>query len=71
MHNIRERQTGEDILYQLIILLRPRRLVPIGNDAASVVGRLRGNQEIFQVRHPSYGGQKVFLKQTREIYAFS
>ena len=67
-HNARERRAGEDLLLQLILLLRPRRLVPIGNDAASTAHRLCGSQEVFQIRHPSYGGQNEFLKQTRELY---
>lgn len=67
-HNARERQAGEELLFQLIILLRPRRLVPIGNDAASTAYRLCANQSISQIRHPSYGGQKEFLKQVRDLY---
>ena len=70
-HNSRERRAGEDLLSELIRLLKPRRLISIGNDAASTVNRLRGNQEVFKIRHPSYGGQNKFLKQTREIYGFS
>ena len=69
-HNSRERQAGEDLLSELIHLLKPRRLIPIGNDAALTVTRLRGNQRVFKIRHPSYGGQNKFLKQTREIYGF-
>lgn len=67
-HNARERRAGEDLLGQLILLLKPRRLVPIGNDAASTARRLCVNEEIVQVRHPSYGGQNEFLRQTRELY---
>ena len=70
-HNSRERQTGEEFLYELISLLRPRKLVPIGKDAASVTCRLSESQEIFQIRHPSYGGQNKFLSQTQELYGFT
>lgn len=67
-HNSRERRAGEDLLFELILLLKPCRLVPIGNDAASTVRRLCGNRDIFQIRHPSYGGQNEFLKRTQELY---
>ena len=67
-HNSLERNTGETLLFELIRLLKPRRLIPIGNNAALTANRLRKKQEVFKVRHPSYGGQNEFLKQTRKIY---
>ena len=67
-HNAHERRAGEELLVQLILLLKPRRLVPIGKDAASTIDRLCGSERVFQVRHPSYGGQNEFLKQTRNLY---
>lgn len=67
-HTARERQAGEDLLYQLIHLLRPKKLVAIGNDAAQTALRLQGNRDVFRIRHPSYGGQNEFLKQTRDLY---
>lgn len=62
-HNSRERAAGEDILLQLILLLRPKRLVAIGNDAAATARRLARNEDVVHVRHPSYGGQRDFLRQ--------
>lgn len=67
-HNSRERAAGEDILLQLIVLLRPKRLVAIGNDAASTARRLAREETVMQVRHPSYGGQRDFLSQVSELY---
>jgi uracil-DNA glycosylase len=67
-HNSGERQMGEEILWQLISLLRPRRLVCIGNDAATAAGRLASTHDIIRVRHPSYGGQTEFLRQIRSLY---
>ena len=67
-HNAYERRIGEDLLCRLIFLLKPRRLVPIGNNAASTARRLCANEEVIQVRHPSYGGQNKFLRQTHELY---
>lgn len=70
-HNARERKSGEQLLYELISLLKPARLVAIGNDAASSLERLRGDREILRVRHPAHGGQNQFRRQMRWIYGFS
>lgn len=67
-HNARERYIGEELLLELIHLLEPCRLVPIGNDAAISARRLDGKKPIFQVRHPSYGGRDEFVKQVSELY---
>lgn len=67
-HNSRERRAGEELLFQLISLLKPRRLVAIGNDAALTAYRLADHHQVVKVRHPSYGGQTQFLKQLRELY---
>ena len=52
-----ERRIGEEFLDELIRLLRPRRLVAIGNDAAKTARRLGDRRTVIQVRHPSHGGQ--------------
>ena len=67
-HNAQERRAGEDLLSELIALLCPRRLVPIGNDAAATAMRLYAPEQVVKVRHPSYGGQKTFLRQVGELY---
>lgn len=67
-HNSKERIAGEELLSQLVGLLRPRRLVAIGNDAARTAHRLADKQDVIQVRHPSYGGQTQFLAEIRELY---
>jgi hypothetical protein len=67
-HNSRERQVGEELLTELIRMLKPRRLVCIGNDAANVAHRLAKNEEVIKVRHPSYGGQTEFLTEVRRVY---
>jgi uracil DNA glycosylase superfamily protein len=66
-HRPHERAVGEEVLAQLVVMLRPRRLVAIGNDAAKAAHRL-GGAEIVQVRHPSYGGQRDFISQVRCLY---
>ena len=67
-HNSREREAGEAFLFQLIILLKPYRLIAIGNDAARSAHRLYDRKHVIQVRHPSYGGRKQFLEQMNELY---
>lgn len=67
-HNAQERRAGEDLLQQLIVLLRPSRIVAIGNDAAAAVPRVTDAVPLVCVRHPSYGGQTQFQKQISELY---
>lgn len=67
-HNSHERAIGEALLAELISMLRPRRLVAIGNDAGKATSRLATITEVVQVRHPSYGGQSDFVRQVRWLY---
>lgn len=67
-HNAKEREAGEEILKMLISLLRPRRIVAIGNNAAAAVSYVSDTAPVISVRHPSYGGQAQFLRQIAELY---
>ena len=67
-HRPHERAVGEALLAELVGMLRPRRLLAIGNDAAKVAFRLAAITEAVQVRHPSYGGQRDFVRQIRYLY---
>lgn len=68
-HNAQEREAGQELLKQLVELLRPRRLVAIGNDAAKSAERILPSlAPVVKVRHPSYGGQKEFLFQIDQLY---
>lgn len=67
-HNARERQAGEEILSLLVELLRPRRLLAVGNDAFGAATRIAGGFPVTLVRHPSYGGQRQFERQITELY---
>ena len=67
-HRPHERTAGEELLVELIAMLRPRRIVAIGNDAAKAAYRLTTFTEVVQVRHPSYGGQNDFIRQIRCLY---
>nr|VFK42685.1 MAG: Uracil DNA glycosylase superfamily protein [Candidatus Kentron sp. SD]VFK48329.1 MAG: Uracil DNA glycosylase superfamily protein [Candidatus Kentron sp. SD] len=67
-HNPLERKAGEEFLSRLISLLRPRRLIAIGNDAAFTANRLFEHGKVIKARHPSYGGQTRFLAQVADLY---
>lgn len=67
-HNASERRFGEAALAALIELLRPKRVVCIGNDAHKALARLHGAIPTVAVRHPSYGGQKQFFAQISALY---
>ena len=67
-HNSIERKFGEKALIQLVRLLNPLRLVAIGKDAALTLKKL--DISCVAVRHPSYGGQTMFLEQINNLYNF-
>ncbi len=67
-HNSGECKIGEEFLHLLIRLLKPNRLIAIGNDATRTALRLYDRNKVFQARHPGYGGQTRFLAQMRELY---
>lgn len=67
-HNSQERQAGEAVLASLIELLRPRRLIAIGNDADNSARRLSKCTPVIGVRHPSYGGQTEFTGSIETLY---
>lgn len=67
-HNAAERRFGEDALNALIGLLRPKRIVCIGNDAYAALGRFQSPIPTVAVRHPSYGGQTQFIGQISSLY---
>lgn len=70
-HNALERQAGEEILNMLLGLLRPSRVLAIGNDAFKAATRVAGDCSVTLVRHPSYGGQRQFERQITDLYRLS
>ena len=68
-HRPNERAAGEELLAELIAMLQPRRLVAIGNDAARTAAKMASANEVCQVRHPSYGGQREFICQIGDLYS--
>ena len=67
-HNTSERCAGEDLLQALIEMLCPRRLIAVGNDAAITAFRKFSPQKVTKVRHPSFGGAKIFLRQIGDLH---
>lgn len=67
-HNAKERRAGVEVLEQLIGILRPKRLIAVGNDAKAVLDKIARKETIVKVRHPSYGGQTEFAQQMLELY---
>ena len=67
-HNARERQAGEEVLKVLLDLLKPRRVLAVGNDAFGAATRVASRSSVTLVRHPSYGGQRQFERQVADIY---
>jgi hypothetical protein len=67
-HNAAERRAGEALLAALVTLLRPRRIVAIGNDAQESAQRIAMDVPVCGVRHPSYGGQRDFVAGVRSLY---
>ena len=70
-HSAVERKAGEALLLMLLGLLRPRRIVAVGNDAAKVLGSIARDIEVCHVRHPSYGGENAFRAQVAALYRIS
>lgn len=67
-HNSAERKAGEIILRSLVALIKPKRIIAIGNDAANVSSKFFTEIEMQHVRHPSYGGEKDFRHQIENLY---
>ncbi|MFP7675663.1 uracil-DNA glycosylase [Marivita sp. S0852] len=65
-HTAKERQACSWFFNALIDLLNPDKIIAIGGDAHKAVESM-GISSV-QVRHPSYGGQNVFIRQIEEAY---
>ena len=69
-HSAVERDVGMALLKMLVSLLRPRRIVAVGNDAALALRSLCKTLDINHVRHPSCGGENLFREQVASLYGF-
>ncbi|PZQ11843.1 MAG: uracil-DNA glycosylase [Ancylobacter novellus] len=65
-HTAAERRSGQAFLQRLIDILRPRRVVAIGGDAARALEGIGVAHA--KVRHPSYGGHIEFAAQVAALY---
>jgi hypothetical protein len=64
-HTPNERETCSAQLQTLIGLVRPKRLIAVGNHASFALTRY-GHRHIL-VRHPAFGGKREFLKQIEQL----
>lgn len=67
-HTAAERRAGEDALCLLVDMLRPRRIIAIGRDAAVSAARVGGRTPMLAARHPSFGGHNAFVSALRGLY---
>ena len=68
-HSAKERNICGGFLHRIINLLHPDHIIAIGGDAHMAMERF--GIECTRVRHPSYGGQSIFIKQIEAIYGLS
>ncbi len=68
-HTASERNQCGSFFHALLEILKPDKIIAIGGDAHRAVDSM-GISSI-QVRHPSYGGQNVFIRQIEEAYSLS
>lgn len=67
-HTAKEREEGLEFLSALIALLKPRTIAALGNDAFIGAQKVATDQAVYKIRHPSYGGERIFARQIEEVY---
>lgn len=65
-HTRAERELFRELLFTLLQMLRPKRIIAIGRDAQQALADLA--LDCHAVRHPSYGGQSAFIRGMHELY---
>lgn len=65
-HTRTEREMFADVLFTLMDMLRPQRVVAIGRDAQKALADM--SLDCHAVRHPSYGGQSEFISSMCALY---
>ena len=68
-HNKHERNVGRPFLEDLMKRMQPDTVVAIGRDAESILTDM--GRAPHYVRHPSYGGQRLFLEGISKVRALS
>ncbi len=67
-HSAIERNAGFELVCRLISFLQPRRIIAIGKDAARALRNGMLEVDVRDVRHPSYGGERLFREQIAWLY---
>ena len=67
-HTSEEGNIGMEFLNALVGILKPRKIVAIGNDAYDCSCKRFPTIKAVKIRHPSYGGEKIFSKGISELY---
>ena len=65
-HTRAEREMFSDVLFTLLDMLRPQRIIAIGRDAQKALADM--SLDCHAVRHPSYGGQAEFISGMFALY---
>ena len=65
-HTRAEREMFSDVLFTLLDMLRPQRIIGIGRDAQKALADM--SLDCHAVRHPSYGGQAEFISSMFALY---
>lgn len=65
-HTRAEREMFSDVLFTLLDMLRPQRIIAIGRDAQKALADM--SLDCHAVRHPSYGGQAEFISSMFALY---
>ena len=67
-HTASEKEAGLKIVRKLVALTRPERIIAIGRDAEKALLNETFGFRVFEVRHPSYGGENLFRERIRNLY---
>jgi hypothetical protein len=67
-HTRTERAGCHPLLVRLLRMLKPKRIIAIGQDARNALEEQK--VDVVAVRHPSYGGQAAFVAGIREVYGY-
>ena len=68
-HTRAEREATWPLLQALVSMVQPKRIVAIGRDAHTALEGL--DVPITAIRHPSYGGQREFIKGMYGLYGIA
>ncbi|MDE0308412.1 MAG: uracil-DNA glycosylase [Acidiferrobacterales bacterium] len=70
-HKASERKVGIQVLSELITIVSPKRLVCVGADAGKALAAVDCEIPVYCVRHPSFGGNRVFADRITSLYGLA